>query len=325
MRTALALSLVTQTPLRVENIRAKRSRPGLLRQHLAAVKAAEAIGAEIDGAEIGATEIAVRPGPVRGGDHRLAVGSAGSAVLVLQTVLPALLSFGEAAHLRLEGGTHNPYAPPFDFLERVFAPVLERMGASLRFELERPGFYPAGGGAFTVDVAACSGLRPIEIMERGAVLSRKATALVAHLPGEIAKRELSVVERDLAWSEDELQIRQVKDSSGPGNVLLLEVETEHARELCAGFGERGVKAETVAKRAVGELCRYLDCGMPVGVRLADQLMVPFALARGGAFRTLPLSNHSRTNLDVIRKFLPVTIEVEENDDAARLAFSNAAS
>jgi RNA 3'-terminal phosphate cyclase (ATP) len=172
-----------------------------------------------------------------------------------------------------------------------------------------------------VEVAAGSGLEGTELLERGDTVSRRARALVAHLPGEIARRELEVVRHKLGWSEAELEIVQVGDSAGPGNVLMLEVETEHVRELCSAFGQRGVKAETVARRAVDELRHYLASKVPVGVRLADQLMVPFALAGEGAFRTLPLSDHSRTNLEVIRAFLPLRIDVRESGEHVTVEFA----
>ncbi len=324
LRTSLALSLVTGTPFRLEKIRAKRRKPGLLRQHLTAVKAVEALGASVDGAELGAREIVVRPGAVRGGEHRFAVGSAGSACLVLQTVLPPLLAAGVPARLELEGGTHNPFAPTWDYLDRVFLPLLGRMGASVKTTIAARGFYPAGGGRFTVEIEPTAGLRPLEILERGEITARRARALVAHLPGSIGLRELAVVKQKLGWREEELALEQVADSPGPGNVLMLEVESAQLRELCTGFGEKGVKAETVARRAVSELRRHLESGAPVGEHLADQLVVPFSLAGGGTYRTLPLSEHTRTNLDVVRRFLPVRIDATETERDALLVFAEGA-
>lgn len=321
LRTSLALSLVTGTPFRLVNLRANRSKPGLLRQHVAAVKAAMAIGADVEGCELGSSELVVRPGAVTGGEHTIVVGSAGSASLVIQTVLPALLAAGVEARLRVEGGTHNPFAPPYDFLERVFAPVLRHMGAAVELRLDRYGFYPAGGGAITVDVPAGSGgLCGLSLTERGQIVSRCARALVSHLPGEIAKRELAVVEAELGWSGAELEIRQLTDPAGPGNVLLLEVEAEQGGEICAGFGERGVRAEEVARRAIKELSRFLALDVPVGRRLADQLIIPFAIAGEGVFRTLPLSDHCATNIEVVREFLGRPIVVREEGGAVRVEF-----
>jgi len=153
LRSALALSLITATPFCIENIRAGRAKPGLLRQHLTAVNAAAEIGsAEMIGASIGSTRLEFKPGKVRAENYSFAVGTAGSATLVLQTVLPALLTHSEPSTLTLEGGTHNPFAPPYDFLARTFLPLIARMGPRVTTHLERAGFYPAGGGRFTVSI-----------------------------------------------------------------------------------------------------------------------------------------------------------------------------
>ena len=151
LRTALALALVTGTPFRIHAIRARRRKPGLLRQHLTAVNAAATVGgASTDGASLGSRELTFRPGRITPGEYRFAVGTAGSTGLVLQTVLPPLLLASGPSTVTVEGGTHNPGAPPFDFLARVFLPLLRRMGAHVEARLDRPGFYPAGGGQCTV-------------------------------------------------------------------------------------------------------------------------------------------------------------------------------
>ena len=133
---------------------------------------------------------------------------------------------------------------------------------------------------------------------------------------QIADRELAVVRKQLGWSEAELEAVLVDEQTrGPGNALLLEIESEHITELVSGFGQVGVRAEAVAERAVRELRRYLAAGVPVGPHLADQLLLPLALAGGGTFRTLPLSRHATTNIDVIRSFLPVDVTVHTHHDA----------
>jgi RNA 3'-terminal phosphate cyclase (ATP) len=301
VRTALGLSLVTGRPFRLVNIPARRERPGLLRQHLTAVEAAARIGgARVEGARLGSAQLDFEPLEVRPGEYSFDVGSAGSATLVLETVLPALLAAKAPSRLTLFGGTHNPLAPPFDFLARVFVPVLSRMGARVLVELRRHGFYPAGGGEVhaTIDPAP---LAPLSLLERGRVVRRRAEALVSNLPLGIAERELRVV----GWEEAEA--RPV-ESAGPGNVVMLHVEAEHASELVSAFGAKGVPAERVAERAVEEMERYLAADAPVGEHLADQLLVPLALA-GGEFRTLTFSSHARTNAALIERFLPVRFAV----------------
>src|SRR5262249_42087340 len=157
-----ALSLVTQRPFRIERIRAKRKKPGLLRQHLTAALAAARIGcAEMIGAELGASALEFRPQGVVPGDYTFSVGTAGSATLGLQTILPPLLVARAPWRLVLEGGTHNPQAPPWDFLERAFLPLIRRMGPRVETTLERHGFYPAGGGRFRVAIEPVARLAPL--------------------------------------------------------------------------------------------------------------------------------------------------------------------
>ncbi|MBI1851160.1 MAG: RNA 3'-terminal phosphate cyclase [Planctomycetes bacterium] len=312
LRTALGLSLVTGSPFRIANVRAGRERPGLMRQHLTAVEAATKVGdARVTGAGIGSMELTFEPKAVRPGRYSFAVGTAGSTTLVLQTVLPALLTASGSSTLELSGGTHNPFAPPFDFIDRVFLPIVRRMGPQVRAHLERPGFYPAGGGRFTVEVEPVRTLSPIEILERGDIVERRATAIVAGVPESVAERELRVVERKLGWDPSCLVKTVLPPAFGPGNVLMLEVHSSVVGELCTGFGERDVRAEGVAHHAIDEMRHYLGSQVPVGVHLADQLLIPVAMAGAGAFRTMPLSRHARTNVDVVNRFLQVDVAVSE--------------
>jgi RNA 3'-terminal phosphate cyclase (ATP) len=311
LRSALALSLVTGQPFRIDKIRAGRRRPGLLRQHLTAVQAAAQIGqAGVCGASSRSARLDFTPGEVVPGEYHFDVGTAGSTTLVLQTVLPALLTATGPSRLSFAGGTHNPFAPPFDFLQRTFLPVIERMGPRVAAVLEAPGFYPAGGGRFHVTVEPVARLARCELMERGGVRRVSARAIVANLPRHIAERELGVVERKLGWPGACLRVEEVSGSPGPGNVLLIEVACEQAVEVFCAFGERGVRAELVAEKAVVEARRYLDADVPVGEYLADQLLLPVGLAGGGAFKTLPLSLHARTNIDVLKMFLSCDVRVE---------------
>ena len=323
LRTSLALSLVTGRPVRVTHIRAGRKTPGLLRQHLTAVHAAvEVSGAAVKGDAIGSRDLVFEPGPVRPGDYAFSVGTAGSATLVLQTVLPALATAAGPSRLTLRGGTHNPWAPPFDFLARSFLPLLGRMGPQVAATLVRPGFYPAGGGEFTVDIRPASHFAPLELPERGKVLARRARVMLARLPDHIAERELSVVRAKLGWAGDTLAIERVDNSAGPGNVVVLEVECEHVTEVFTGFGELRVRAETVAANAAQEAERWLAAGVPVGEHLADQLLLPLALAGAGRFRTVQPSRHTQTNIAVIEQFLDTRIAcVEISRDVWEIAVS----
>ena len=311
LRTALGLSLVTGTPFTIERIRAGREKPGLLRQHLTAVQAAAAIGkADVSGAALGSRVLTFRPGAVEPGFYSFSVGTAGSATLVLQTVLPALLTAGGPSTLSLEGGTHNAWAPPFDFLEKAFLPLLARMGAKVAVKLERRGFYPAGGGRFKAVIEPASRLERLELPERGKVRALRGAAIVASLPAGIAQRELKVLERSLSMDRTRLKVIEDRESTGPGNVVFVEVESESVTEVFTGFGEKRVSAEAVAGTLAKEVREYLEADVPVGEYLADQLLIPLALAGGGSFLTPPLSSHSTTNIAVIEMFLSRKFQVE---------------
>lgn len=302
LRTALALALVTGKAFRMEKIRARRAKPGLQRQHLTAVlAAAEVGGATLEGASLGSQQLVFRPHEIRPGNYRFAIGSAGSATLVLQTVLPALCLAAAPSQIALEGGTHNPLAPPLDFLQRVFLPLVERMGPRVVARLERYGFYPAGGGRATVSVDP-QPLRPIELLDRGPVVQRQVRVLLARLPRSIGQREAAAVCRGLDWPQQCAAIEEV-ESAGPGNALLVEIVCPHATEVFSAFGQRGVPAEAVAQTVVRQARRWLDADVPVGEHLADQLLLPLALAGGGRFRTVNPSNHFETNRHTIGQFL----------------------
>ncbi len=315
LRTSVGLALVTGTAVRVDRIRARRPKPGLMRQHLTAVRAAaEVSGATLEGAEPGSTSLTLRPGAVRGGEYRFSVGTAGSATLVLQTVLPALLTAPRPSRLVFEGGTHNPWAPTFDHLDRAFLPLLRRMGARVEARLERHGFHPAGGGRIVVEIEPIERLAPLCLLERGDVRSHAATAILSALPYDIAKRELAVLRERFPWDPECFRPLMVKDAAGPGNVVQITVACEHVTEVFASFGERGLPAERVAAQAADECAAWLAAGVPVGAHLADQLLLPLALAGGGSFRTVAPTGHTRTQAALVPRFIDVRVDLRRDDD-----------
>lgn len=316
LRTALALSLVSGRAFRIEKIRAGRKKPGLANQHLAAVNAAVEIGrAEIEGAALGSQRLTFKPKTVAPGNYTYTLSTAGSTTLILQTILPALITAPEESTIIFRGGTHNPFAPPFDFLVKSFLPLLNCMGPRVKAVLTRPGFYPAGGGEIRVTIEPSEELTGLDIPERGEILEKRATAVVARLPRHIAERELNVLERTLSLKRNCLRVEEIQDSVGPGNVVMVEVESRNITEVFTAFGKRGVPAENVAKSAARATLRYLKAGVPVGEHLQDQLLLPMVLAGEGLFRTLAPTSHTTTNIKVIQKFLDVEIEVREASEA----------
>ena len=320
LRSSLSLSLVTGRPFRIQRIRAGRPKPGLLRQHLTAVQAAVAVSnGHVEGAALGSGELRFTPARIEGGEHRFAIGTAGSTTLLLQTVLPALLMAARPSLLTIEGGTHNPFAPPFEFLARTFLPALSRMGATVHATLDAYGFYPAGGGRITVAIEPCAALRPIELLERGDS-QVSGRVLLLQLPRDIGVRELTIMQERLGLDRGRSHIEQVRTAAGPGNAAQVLIEGPLVTEVVTAFGEKGVSAESVAVSLCDEAQALLAAGVPVGQHLADQLLLPMALAGGGAFRTVTPTAHTVTNAEVLRRFLDVEVTIQDvGGGVARIA------
>lgn len=312
LRSALALSLVTGAPFRIVGVRSKRTKPGLLRQHLTALRMAAMVSsAEVSGAVLGSAEVTFRPGRLCAGAYRLAIGSAGSTALVLQTVLLPLLHAAGPSTVTVEGGTHAPSAPCFDYLSTVFVPALAEMGARVSLAMARPGFFPAGGGEVTATLEP-SKLGAFHRVVRGAVQSMTATAMVAAVPGEVAQRELATLATRFG-SALSLRPLWITGSCGPGNAVLLQCECAGARELFAAYGEKGVAAERVASGVADEAASWLASEAPVGAHLADQMLLPMALGAGGRFVTVEPTMHSRTHAEVIARFTAARVRFERID------------
>lgn len=231
-----------------------------------------------------------------------------SCTLVLQTVFPILLFAGRVAPstVIIAGGTHNAMCPPVTFLEDTFAPLLARAGLRLEIKLLRHGFFPAGGGSIRATISplsACSPA-PLRLLERGKLLKRTGTAMVANMSQAVAERQAEQVRKDLGWTSAEAKHARIRDATGPGNVVLLQAAFEQVTETCTGFSERRDKPEDVAKRVCVEMERYLAADAPVGEHLADQLLLPLVLSgAGGEFRAIEASLHFVTNVATIGKFL----------------------
>lgn len=319
LRSALALSLVTGKPFCIENIRSKRRKPGLMRQHLTAVNASVEIGAaDVSGNAIGSTRLTFRPNKTKSGEFHFSVGTAGSTTLVLQTILPALMLADKPSTLKLSGGTHNPMAPPFDFLVKTYLPLLERIGPKVEAKLTRPGFFPAGGGEFHVTVTPTKKLNTLQIPERGEITRRSVRLMFAHLPFHIVDRERRKIMQKTTWDESAFEIHEMPNSRGPGNVVMIEAESQHVCELFTAFGEVNVPAEKVAMTALEQYRHYVAADVPVGVYLADQLLLPLGLASHfgagkSGFLTHDLSLHSRTHIDILQRFLDIEIEMERHN------------
>lgn len=316
LRTSLALAAITGTPIRIEQIRARRPKPGLQRQHLVAAQAAaRSCNGQLDGAELNSREITFTPHAPGAGTYAFDIGSAGSASLVLQTVLPILLCAAGPSSISIRGGTHNSMAPPIEFLRESFLPVLHRCGISATVELERHGFYPAGGGAIRATLQPWQAQAPLDLQERGKAISRHADIFLANLPAHIASRESQAIKHGLHWSHAEVDEHEVS-ADGPGNAIIAHLRHTHVTAVFTAFGELRKPAEQVALDCVKQVRRYAEGTAPVCEHLADQLLLPLAIGAGGRFRTVKPSEHTRTNAAIIARFLGEVVTITADGETS---------
>lgn len=308
-RTAVAAAALTQTPVRLSGIRARRANPGLAAQHLTAVRAvAELCGANVSDIAVGASEFDFYPGALRAGSYHWDVGTAGSIILVLQAALPLAVACGGRVHMRVTGGTDVRAAPSLDYFLHVFLPLLARMGVNVGAAVLRRGYYPRGGGIVELEIMPSQILHPLCLETPGALQSVTAYAHVANLPQHIVERMCAAAARHLQGSSLQVNVRVLgRDQAiGQGGGLTLVACTEHTRLGAAVTAERGVPAERLGEQAAQALHAELASGTTLDVHAADQLLLYMALARGvSTFRVRELSSHARTTLWLLERLLPM--------------------
>jgi RNA 3'-terminal phosphate cyclase (ATP) len=317
LRTALSLSCVLRKPFRIVNIRKNRKKPGLMPQHLASIRAACGVSsAEVTGDCQGSTELCFFPGETRSGLFSFDIGTAGSVTLVLQTILPPLLLANGTSAVTLQGGTHVPFSPSFNYLSEVFAPFLRGLGGEVRLSIDSYGFYPRGGGRIRAEIFPAGGFQSQNLTERGRLLRVTGCSAVGNLPISIAERQrmaaLEFIEGRMTtiWCPMEVKLLDVP-TSGQGTFLFLKAETEYSLAGFTALGERGKRAERVGEEAAGEFLRYMAEDAFFEPHLSDQAVLYLALAgKRASFSSSGITRHLLTNLWVINLFQPFSYAVE---------------
>jgi RNA 3'-terminal phosphate cyclase (ATP) len=324
LRTALALSLLTGRPFRMVKIRAKRDKPGLRPQHKATLDAAATLGlAAVSGSAVGACELTFAPGKYTPRDLTIDIGTAGSTGLVLQTLhLPIALRSKKRTHLVLLGGTFNPKAPAFSFLERTWNAYLSALGMPLALAMPVAGFYPRGGGRIEAWIEPASPQGLVR-NDRGPLERIYGTAGVANLRDDIARRMRQRAVSRMASQGVRAEIELVRWPS-PGQGAALFLTAEYGGIIPAtfvGLGERGKPFEQVADEAVEQWLAF-DAAPRAAVDpySADQILLPLALASGRSMFTVSaITEHLRTNADTISAFLKRDIRIEQAEGDGYLA------
>ncbi len=321
LRTALAMSTASGIAFRISNIRGKREKPGLMRQHLMCVKAcAEICGASVAGAELDSTELTFVPHTVKAGDYRFDIGSGGSTILLMQAVVPALariLKEGEKASVTVTGGAYCPFAPTFEFLNETLAPCMNRIGYAVSFSMPHAAFYQAGGGTVRLDAAGPFQPKLFAMTEKGKMLGTDVRILNCNLAAAIAQREKQLLVEEfgipLGITENRIDVVSDREISEAGNVLTIRVACESGISVFSEVGRPRLSAESVARIAARDATEFAKSPVPVCRHLQDQLLVPMALAKGGHFLSSSPSPHTRSCAQVIEAFTGKRVEMKKTD------------
>ena len=315
LRSSLSLAILTGKPIRVSRIRADRDRPGLRPQHLMALRSAARISKGIvSGDRVGSTVITFEPGPTQPGNYLFDIGTAGATSLVMQTLLLPLALADGSSTVTLHGGTHVPWSPCFHYLDWSWRPLLHRIGVDFELELQMAGFYPHGGGQIAAYIPGGSRIHGLRLDARGRLLGIRGLSAVADLPREIAERQRNQALKRLhalsGLPECTIDITSLPTRS-KGTLLLLLAEFEQGLACFFALGARGKRAERVADEAVDALVEFLATDATLDHRIADQLLLPLALADSGSeFITSRVTGHLLTNARVIREFLQADIRID---------------
>ncbi len=324
LRSALTLSLITGKPFRLEHVRAKRKPAGLKAQHLTCVTGAAAVGsAKVEGAELGSSTVEFHPGEVSTEPRVLDVGTAGATSLLLQCLFYPLALAG-GAHLTLKGGTHVTFSPSFDYLARVWLPMVRCYGLDVTLHLDAAGFFPQGGGSVRAEIQALQKPEkgePLDFAPDEQVTRAEVLSIVGGLPLDIARRQNDAASERLGRArlkvETEVVAPKVKSSKGSATLVWTKLESG----LCAGeswLGERGVSAEEVGRVAAEHFLEFVESGGSFDVHLGDQVLLPAALAAAGFlgpkrathFVAAEVTEHLTTHVQVIQRFLEVEVAID---------------
>lgn len=313
LRTSLSLAAMTRQPIRIDRIRANRKTPGLAIQHLTGVRAiGEICRAEIVGDALGSTTLEFVPtsAPLPGRylfdvEQTLGRGSAGAVTLILQTLLLPLAQVQGQSILRLKGGTHVAFSPSATYIEQVYLPLLRSMGVEASLDLKAWGWYPQGNGEIEVQIQGkTQTLRGIDCLERGDLKQIQGVAVVTELPSHIPQRMTSRSQNLLQQAHLKSNIQPLRAKGiAPGAGFFLTAEYEHIRAGFGALGKLGLAAEKVAEQAVQEFLEFHQTGAPIDPHLADQLLLPAALAATPTqYRVAEITLHLTTNAWVIEQF-----------------------
>jgi RNA 3'-terminal phosphate cyclase (ATP) len=319
VRYSVALASLLGKEIKIENIRAKRPKPGLRAQHLKAIQACqEMCRGTVQGAYVGSKAITYTPrGRFDGGEYSWDIGTAGSTTMMAQTLIP-LACFGrKPSKFKLEGGLFQDFAPSAYHMKFVLLPLLKGMGVRAELDMIRPGYVPRGGGIIEVRVEPTRRLKPLNLCERGDILSIKGVALSSHLKEKRVSQRMAIeCQRVLSSHGYEAKIEQIEDESSlqEGAALAVYAETSSGSRIGSDrAGKPGRSSESIGRYVAERFIEDVETGAAIDRYIADQLIIYAGLAEGVTRYSVPrVTEHVETNLWLIEEFLGAKTKIDGN-------------
>lgn len=321
LRMATTYSAVMGIPVRVENIRGKRSSPGLKHQHYTTLKAlVELSNGSVTGLEIGSESITFKPGKIVGGSYSFDIGTAGSIGLMIQCLAPTAAFSESPVKVRIRGGTAVKWSPPVRFVKKVVWKAYRDMGFDGDVDILREGFYPKGGGVVELEIKPIKEFKPIIAQKQDEIEDIRGISLCGKLPNHIARRQARAAEEALRQDGYDTEIKVIspsgKDPLSPGSLILL--WARGSPEIYMGsdaLGEKGKPAEKVGREAAEDLSKQLNSGAPVDYHTADNLILPCSLATGkSVFKTSKLTLHTLTAIELAKIITGAEFKIDGERD-----------
>jgi len=319
VRCAVALASLLGEEIKIENIRAKRDKPGLRAQHLGAILACkEMCQGTVENAYVGSREIRFRPGRrIKGGEYNWDIGTAGSTTMLAQTFLP-LACFADSTSIsKIQGGLFQDFAPSFYHMKFALVHLLRQMGVAAQLEMIRPGYVPTGKGIIEIKVEPAREIKPLTLLEQGEIKAIKGIAISSHLEQKKVSHRMSQKCKEVLASHGyKAEIQEIYDTSSlqEGAALAIYAETSSNSKIGSDrAGRPGRSSESIGNHVAESLLQDLRTGAAVDRFVADQLIIYAALAEGITKYSVPrMTEHIETNLWLVEEILGAKTGFRDN-------------
>ncbi len=316
LRLGAGLSILFNQPIRINNIRANRPKPGLRLQHLLGLKTlAQLTNSTLSECKVGSTDISFIPNNEISNNIRVDISTAASLGLLIQPIIIASLCFTKTGKIDISlsgGGTFGKWAPSLNYFQRVPFPIFERSGLKINVEILKHGWYPKGGAQVECSIIPSrQELKPINLTELGNIDLIKGEIIMTNQlrqnrdnVGERIRKSIQQQLRRKLSIDSDIKYKWV-NSNSPGVGLTLWAESDTGAIISTGtiLGERRIPSEKLGAMAANELIKYIQDDIPVDNYLSDQLIPLMAYIKGPSrIKVLEITSHAKTNLELIKMF-----------------------